>query len=72
MNSSVFILKACFISVFTLGHESDLKSIIFSLQEEMKKEMYETILPTQLVFFEKLLKGNNYGKGYFVGDKVRK
>jgi len=39
-------------------------------KKEMKKEMFEKTLPTQLGYFEKLLKSNNDGKGYFFGDKL--
>ena len=37
------------------------------LQEEVK-----AATPGILARFEKLLKGNNDGKGFFVGDKVRR
>ena len=37
------------------------------LQEEVK-----AATPGFLARFEKLLKGNNDGKGFFVGDKVRR
>ncbi len=43
----------------------------FSPQPALKKELEEVVVPKQLNKLELLLKENNGGDGFFVGDSVR-
>ena len=40
------------------------------LQKSFQEELFGTYLPQNLAHLEKLLKTNDEGKGFFVGDKV--
>lgn len=41
-----------------------------AVKEALKKELFDNKLPQQLKYFEQLLKSNNGGEGYFVGNKL--
>ena len=45
-------------------------NLLFSLKEEQKKEAFEGDIAKKLIQLEGILKGNNGGNGFFVGDGV--
>jgi hypothetical protein len=45
--------------------------ILTKLAQAAKDNFKTSFVPTWFGYFEKLLKSNNGGNGFFVGDKVR-